>query len=151
MNAKVNRFERILRTKVKVRDDERILLSSEKKEEERLLSVLESLGTEKEKALESFGSQKDETFTVQDIWFRRKAIDLLENRICREGESLCGVRRSIEDTEARLLEKHRDVKAMEKYISFMVLNLQEETRKKEQSELDDIACIRHGPPKEGRQ
>ena len=150
MNAKVNRFERILRTKVKVRDDERILLSIEKKEEERLLSVLETLVTEKEEALASFGSQKDETFTLQDIWFRRKAIDLLENRICSEGESLCGVRQSIEDTETRLLEKHRDVKAMEKYISFMVMDLQDEEKKREQSELDDIAGIRHGSPKERR-
>jgi hypothetical protein len=49
MNAKVNRFERILKTKVKVRDDERILLSMEKKEEERLLSVLATLGTERNK------------------------------------------------------------------------------------------------------
>ena len=112
MNAKVNRFERILKTKVKVRDDERILLSMEKKEEERLLSVLATLGTEKEQALASFGSQKDETFTVQDIWFRRKAIDHLDSRICREGESLCGVRQCIENTEARLLEKHRDVKVV---------------------------------------
>ena len=150
MNAKVNRFERILKTKIKVRDDERLLLSMEKKEEERLLSVLETLGTEKEQALASFGSQKDETFTVQDIWFRRKAIDLLDSRICREGESLCGVRQSIENTEARLLEKHRDVKVMQKYISFLVEDLQDESKKQEQSELDDIAGIRHGSPKEGR-
>ena len=147
MNAKVNRFERILKTKVKVRDDERILLSMEKKEEERLLSVLATLGTEKEQALASFGSQKDETFTVQDIWFRRKAIDHLDSRICREGESLCGVRQSIENTEARLLEKHRDVKVMQKYISFLVEDLQDESKKQEQSELDDIAGIRHGSPK----
>jgi flagellar export protein FliJ len=135
---------------VKVRDDEQILLSLEKREEERLLSVLESLGTEREQALASFGSRKEETFTVQDIWLERKAIDLLENRICREGDSLCGVRQSIENTEARLLEKHRDVKVMEKYISFMVRDIQDETKKQEQSELDDIAGIRHSSPKEGR-
>ncbi len=81
---------------------------------------------------------------------QKEAIDLLENRICSEGESLCGVRQSIEDTETRLLEKHRDVKAMEKYISFMVMDLQDEEKKREQSELDDIAGIRHGSPKERR-
>ncbi len=66
------------------------------------------------------------------------------------GESLCGVRQSIENTEARLLEKHRDVKVMQKYISFLVEDLQDESKKQEQSELDDIAGIRHGSPKEGR-
>lgn len=144
MNAKVNRFERILKTKVKVRDDERILLSAEKQEEERILGVLESLGAEKDRAMASFGLQEGGLFTPQEMWFSRKTIDVLDNRICKEGDSLCGVRKSIEDTEIRLREKHRDVQIMEKYISAVVQEWKDGVKKSEQTELDDIAGIRHG-------
>ena len=101
MNAKVNRFERILKTKIKVRDDERLLLSMEKKEEERLLSVLETLGTEKEQALASFGSQKDETHRAGYL-VQTKSHRPPYSRICWEGETSAG-EQSIENTEARLL------------------------------------------------
>ena len=143
MNAKINRFERILKTRVKVRDDEQILLSMERREEERLVDLIESLDAKRNRALDSFGEQGEELFTAQDIWFRRKTIDFIDDHISREGDALSGIRRSIEDSEARLLEKHREVKVMENYISFMVETRQEEEKKQEQEELDDIAGIRH--------
>ena len=148
MIKKINRFERILKTREKVRDDERMVLSREKSEEERLVSLIDSLGSEKDKALNSFGAQGDESCTVEDLWFRRRAIDLIQDRICLEGDSLCSVRQAIVDSEARLLEKHKDVKVMEKYISIMVDDWQEEGKRQEQSELDDMAGIRHGALKE---
>ena len=143
MNAKINRFERILKTRVKVRDDEQILLSIERREEERIMDVIENLGVKRNRALDSFGEQGEESLTIQDLWMRRKAIDFIDDRLCREGDALSGVRKSIENCEARLLEKHREVKVMENYISFMVETMQEEEKKLEQSELDDIAGIRH--------
>ena len=54
MNAKINRFERILKTRVKVRDDEQILLSFERREEERLMDLIENLGASRSRALDSF-------------------------------------------------------------------------------------------------
>lgn len=144
MNAKINRFERILKTRVKVRDDEQILLSFERREEERLMDLIENLGASRSRALDSFGEQGEEFFTAQDLWLRRKAIDFIDDRISREGDTLSGVRKSIESTEARLLEKHREVKIMENYISYMVENRLEEEKRLEQSELDDIAGVRHG-------
>jgi len=57
MNAKINRFERILKTRVKVRDDEQILLSFERREEERLMDLIENLGASRSRALDSFGEQ----------------------------------------------------------------------------------------------
>ncbi len=148
MNAKINRFERILKTRVKVRDDEQILLSMERREEERLLDLIKSLGAERNRALHSFGDQEEEIFTAQDLWFRRQAIDFIEGRISQEDDVLSEVRDSIRDCEARLLEKHREVKVMEKYISHMVENMQEEEKRQEQTELDDIAGIRHIAPGE---
>lgn len=149
MIKKINRFERILKTREKVRDDERLALSRGKTEEERLVSLIDTLGAEKRKALTSFGAQEDESFTVEDLWYRRRAVELLQDRISLEGDSLSTVRQDIADSEARLLEKHKDVKIMEKYISIMVEDWQEEDKRQEQSELDDMAGIRHGSLKGG--
>ena len=53
------------------------------------------------------------------------------------------MRTTIEVTEARLVEKHRDVQIMEKYVSDLVDEWKDAILKKEQVELDDIAGIRH--------
>jgi hypothetical protein len=42
------------------------------------------------------------------------------------------------------VEKHREVQIMEKYISSMVQEWRTTLQKNEQTEMDDIAGIRHG-------
>jgi flagellar export protein FliJ len=145
MKEKVNRFERILKTRVKFREEEQLLLSDQKSEEDRLLSCLDALRSEKECAVTSFCMQQRELLTPQEMWFQRKSIDVIEKRICDGDSSLCDVRQEIEATEIRLLEKHREVQIMEKYISFMLDELKSVSQKNEQAEMDDIAGIRFGP------
>ena len=143
MKNKVQRFEKILKTRIKGREEQQLLLSSEKKEEDRLVDLLRDLETKKKEALVSFGLQGKEPLTVQEMWFSRKAIDRVESSICAQGDVLCSVRTTIEVTEARLVEKHRDVQIMEKYVSDLVDEWKDAILKKEQVELDDIAGIRH--------
>ncbi len=149
MEKKVRRFEKILRTRIKGREEQQLLLSSEKKEEDRLVDLLRDLETKKAEALLSFGLQGKNPLTVQEMWFSRKAIDRIESRICDEGDVLCSVRSTIEKTEARLVEKHRDVQIMEKYVSDLVDEWKAAALKREQGELDDIAGIRHGSLQRG--
>ena len=143
MKNKVQRFEKILRTRIKGREEQQLLLSSEKKEEDRLVDLLRDLETKKKDALLSFCHQGKEPMTLQEMWFSRKAIERVESSICDQGDVLCSLRSSIEETEARLVEKHRDVQIMEKYVSDLVDEWKDTVLKKEQIEMDDIACIRH--------
>ncbi len=143
MKNKVQRFEKILKTRIKGREEQQLLLSSEKKEEDRLVDLLRDLETKKKEALLSFGHQGKEPITVQEMWFCRKAIERVESTICDQGDVLCSVRTAIEETEARLVEKHRDVQIMEKYVSGLMDEWRNSVLKKEQIEMDDIAGIRH--------
>lgn len=144
MKDKVDRFERILKTRVKGREEEQILLADQKGEEEQLLSHLDILRSEKERALVSFGMQQGMLCTPQEMWFQRKSIDVIEKHICDGDTSLCDVRQAIEATEVRLVEKHREVQIMEKYISSIVEEWRTNRQKDEQKEMDDMAGIRHG-------
>ena len=143
MKNKVLRFEKILKTRIKGREEQQLLLSSEKKEEDRLVDLLRDLETKKKDALLSFCHQGKEPMTLQEMWFSRKAIDRVESCINDQGDILCSVRTTIEATEARLVERHRDVQIMEKYVSDLVDEWKDTVLKKEQIEMDDIACIRH--------
>lgn len=144
MREKVNRFQRILKTRVKIREEEQLILADQKSEEERLKTRLDMLHTEKKRAFDSFCDQQGALLTPGEMWFHRKSIDVADKRICDGNSSLCDVRQAIADTEVRLVEKHREVRIMEKYISTIVDEWREETLKSEQFEMDDIAGIRHG-------
>lgn len=144
MKEKVDRFERILKTRVKKREEEQLLLADQKSEEEQIISRLDTLRSQKERALVSFSMQQGALFSPQEMWFRRKSIDVIEKHICDGDSSLCDVRQEIEATEARLVEKHREVQIMEKYITSIVEEWRTTLQKNEQNELDDIAGIRHG-------
>ena len=144
MKEKVDRFERLLKTRVKSREDEQLMLADQRSEEERILSSLEALHEQKNRALVSFEMQLETLSTPQEMWFQRRSIDVIAKRICDDDSTLCDVREDIEATEVRLVEKHRDVQIMEKYISSMVAEWRTVLLKNEQDELDDIAGIRHG-------
>ena len=58
MKEKVDRFERILKTRVKGREEEQLLLAGQKSEEEQIVSRLDTLRSQKERALVSFGMQQ---------------------------------------------------------------------------------------------
>lgn len=143
MKEKVDRFERILKTRVKGREEEQLLLAGQKTEEEQIVSRLDTLRSQKERALVSFGMQQGMLLSPQEMWFQRKSIDVIEKHICDGDSSLCDVRQEIEATEVRLVEKHREVQIMEKYITSMVEEWRTTLQKNEQNEMDDIAGIRH--------
>ena len=149
MEKKVRRYEKILKTRIRGREEQQLLLSSGKKEEDRLVDLLRNLEEKKEEALVIFGRQGEKPLTVQEMWFSRKAIDRIESRICDEGDVLCSVRSTIEATEACLVEKHRDVQIMEKYVADLVEEWKAAALRREQGELDDFAGIRHGSLQRG--
>ncbi|MDI9370227.1 MAG: flagellar export protein FliJ [Synergistaceae bacterium] len=144
MKEKVDRFQRILKTREKSREEEQLLLADQRGEEERLVTRLDVLHTEKKKAFDEFRTQQGELVSPREMWFHRRSIDVVDKRICDGNSSLCDVRQAIEATEVRLVEKHREVRIMENYITSMLDDWRTSILKSEQSEMDDIAGIRHG-------
>jgi flagellar export protein FliJ len=143
MFQKVDRFNRILKTREKLREEEQIRLRHQKNEEEGILEKLSYLNTEKKTAFDNFSTVSGgAVLSTQEIWFHRQIVEVIDKDINRESSSLNLVRKKIVDTETRLLEKHKDVKIMDKYIDNLVKTINTEILFTEQQEIDDIACIR---------
>ena len=146
MLQKINRFNRILKTREKLREEEQIHLRNQKNEEEGVLEKLSFLNTEKKTAYDQFSIISDgAVMSTQEIWFHRQVVDVIDKDINKETISLNLVRKKIADTESRLLEKHKDVKIMDKHINNLVNSWNTETLLVEQREIDDMASIRFTP------
>ena len=102
---------------------------------------LTQLEGEKAQAIRDFGSAGTQTVSATDLWFQRQFIDAINNDISRGQNSLAEVRGRIVETEARLVEKHRDVKIMETYIGHLKEADFQEQLGIEQNELDDVATM----------
>lgn len=143
MIPRIDRFSRILKTREKLREEEQIRLRDQKNEEEGLLQKLSFLNTEKRTAFNRFSTVSEGSIlSTQEIWFHRQVVDVIDKRINKESDSLNSVRKTIADTETRLLEKHRDVKIMDKHIDNLVKTWNLEILTLEQQEIDDMAGIR---------
>jgi len=146
MFEKIGRFTRILKTRERVREEEQIRLRHQRNEEEGLLEKLSFLNKEKKTAFNNFLTISEGTvLSTQEIWFHRQVVDVIDKNINRESGSLNSVRKMIADTEARLLEKHKDVKIMDKHIDNLVKTRNMEILFTEQQEIDDMASIRFTP------
>lgn len=150
MRQKINRFVRILKTREKLREEEQIILGHQKQEENAVLKKLSELDDEKKSALESFLSLNDEGGFVscQEMWYSRQVLDVIDKHISEKKVCLTTVRKKIADTESRLVERHRDVKIMDKYIDNLSETMNTTIMSLEQMEIDDIATIRFEPKEE---
>lgn len=142
MRERINRFNRILRLREDSRRNEQAILAAERREEMDVLNLLSGLQTEKKSALKDFSdSGADKVISCNELWFQRQFIDAIDNDISKGNASLNDVRQRIVGTEARLVERHRDVRIMETYIDHLKeANFKEELTV-EQNELDDVATM----------
>lgn len=143
MRQRIERFGRILKLRESDRRMEQALLAAERREEDTVLQRLDVLGNEKAKALEEFRNNGDKTLSRQEIWFQRQSIDIIEKHISESRENLNDVQGRIVKTEARLVERHRDVRMMEGYVDSLKINARKALFDAEQTELDDIAVTRY--------
>ena len=146
MIPKVNRFSRILKTRERLREEEQIRLHTQRNEEEGLLNKLSFLNTEKKTAFNNFLTVSEgAVLSTQEIWFHRQVVEVIDKNINMESTSLNSVRKMIADTENRLMEKHKDVKMIDKHIDNLVKTWNMEALFLEQQEIDDIASVRFTP------
>ncbi|MDR1978419.1 MAG: flagellar FliJ family protein [Synergistaceae bacterium] len=144
MKQRIQRFSRILKLRENDRQAEQIELAEERREEDAVLHRLDSLKSEKTKAIEDFLGEGERVVSRQEIWFQRQCIDVIEKYIGEGKENLNEVQRRIAGTEERLLERHRDVRVMEGYVDRLKTDERKAFFDVEQVELDDIAVTRYG-------
>jgi Flagellar biosynthesis chaperone len=143
MADEVKRFQRVLRVREVEREITQGELAEKLREEETIVEKLIAAESQRDAALESFCSEREELLSPQQLWFERQSLDVMERSLDEDRQELEVCRERIEETKVELLEKHRNVQMMEKY----VCRLRDRRTKKElaaeQSNLDDITTMRY--------
>ncbi len=143
MHERIARFNRILKIREDSRRNEQAILAAERSEERSVMDHLTQLEGEKKQAVSDFSRAGTQAVSATDLWFQRQFIDAINTDIVRGQDSLAEVRARIAGTEARLVEKHKDVRIMETYIDHLKEADMQEQLGIEQNELDDVATMQY--------
>ncbi len=141
MNERIARFNRILKIREDSRKNEQAILAAERSEEREVIEHISQLEGEKKQAISDFSRAGGQAVSAVDLWFQRQFIDAINTDILRGQDSLAEVRTRIAGTEARLVERHKDVRIMETYIDKLKEADFHEQLGIEQNELDDVATM----------
>jgi len=141
MNERIARFNRILKIREDSRKNEQAILAAERSEEREVIAHISQLEGEKKQAISDFSRAGGKAVSATDLWFQRQFIDAINTDIIRGQDSLAEVRTRIAGTEARLVERHKDVRIMETYIDKLKEADFHEQLGIEQNELDDVATM----------
>ena len=141
MQQRIAKFNRILKIREDSRRNEQAILAAERSEERAVLDHLTQLEDEKAQAIHDFSTAGAKAVSATDLWFQRQFIDAINTDIVRGKDSLAEVRTRISGTEARLVERHKDVRIMETYIDHLKEAHFQEQLGIEQNELDDVATM----------
>lgn len=143
MAGEVRRFNRVLH----VREVERRItqgeLADRMREEESILKKVDDIRTKRDTALSDFCSGRDGVVSPQQMWFERQSIDVLESNLEGGRQELECCRGKIEETKVVLVEKHRNVQLMEKYVEKLKDRDMKKMLSDEQNNLDDITSMRY--------
>ena len=143
MQQRIARFNRILKIREDSRRNEQAVLAAERSEERAVMNHITQLENEKTQAIQDFSTTGNKMVSATELWFQRQFIDAIDTDIIKDKDSLSEVRNRITNTEARLVEKHKDVRVMETYIDHLKeINFQQQLEV-EQNELDDVATMQY--------
>ncbi|CAM1381645.1 hypothetical protein FF3_02398 [Fretibacterium fastidiosum] len=149
MNQRIQRFDRILKLREDGRRAEQVTLAAERREERGVMDRLSALEGERAEAIAEFRGGDERVTNGADLWFQRQFIDAINTNIDRGRQSLQDVRQRILGTEARLVERHKDVRIMETYVDRLKTADFKERLDAEQLELDDVATLHCARGKRG--
>ena len=143
MQQRIAKFNRILKIREDSRRNEQAILAAERSEERAVMDHITQLENEKTQAIRDFSTTGEKMISATDLWFQRQFIDAIDTDITRSKDSLNEVRGRIVNTEARLVERHKDVRIMETYIDHLKEANFHEQLGIEQNELDDVATMQY--------
>ena len=141
MNQRIQRFDRILKLREDGRRAEQVTLAAERREERGVMDRLSALEGERAEAIAEFRGGGERVTNGTDLWFQRQFIDVINTNIDKGRQSLQDIRQRILGTEARLVERHKDVRIMETYVDRLRTADFKERLDAEQLELDDVATL----------
>lgn len=142
MQQRIQRFNRLLKIREDNRRAEQAILAAERREERDVMDRITALEGEKTAAIQAFSGGEKLT-TCTDLWFQRQFIAVIDTNINRGKDSLKDVQQRILGTEARLVDRHKDVRIMETYVDHLKAADFKERLDAEQVELDDLATLHY--------
>ncbi|MDR1514092.1 MAG: flagellar FliJ family protein [Synergistaceae bacterium] len=141
MSGELKRFKRVLH----IREEERELtqweLSVRMREEESILTKMSEIEAKRDDAMADFCAEKG-VVSPQQLWFERQNLDVMEKKLNLNKQELECCRVQIEETKTELIEKHRSVQLMERYVDKLKDREDKKVLNAEQNNLDDINTMR---------
>jgi flagellar export protein FliJ len=141
MADETRRFKRVLHVREVEREITQGELAVKMMEEETILGRLDAMTARRDDALAEFCSEKG-VVSLQQLWFERQNLDVIEKNLDVGKHELELCRVEIEETKTALIEKHRDVQLMERYVDKLKAAERKEAINAEQNNLDDINSMR---------
>lgn len=143
MASEVVRFKRVLH----IREVERTVTQSELAEklnqEREIQDRVTEMESQCDEAFEEFCAHGGEVVSPQQLWFERQNLDAMEQNLDFGKKQLEFCRNEIEETKVVLVEKHRNVQLMERYVDRLKERAAKEMLAAEQNNLDDITSMRY--------
>ncbi|MDR1943324.1 MAG: hypothetical protein LBQ19_00725, partial [Synergistaceae bacterium] len=115
MADELKRFKRVLHVREVEREITQGELAEKMREEEFILGRMNSIKEKRDDALASFCSERG-VVSLQQLWFERQSLDVMEKNLDANRQELDLCRAEIEETKTVLLERHRNVELMERFV-----------------------------------
>lgn len=141
MRDRIARFKTVLKTKEMARDEVQRKLADLRSLEDGLLARLKTLRDDKQAYMDRFCEVARGGVTIELLRISNEDIYRTEIYIKRGIVDLLQLRKRIEEAEAELIERHKEVRKVELYLDQMVLEWKREKARQEQKTVDDIAGI----------
>ncbi|NCC97772.1 MAG: hypothetical protein EOM02_13170 [Synergistales bacterium] len=143
MRERIARFRRILKAREMARDLVQKQMADLRAQENDLIEKLKQLRDEKQLYMDRFSQVAKGTVTIEELRISSEDISRTEDHIKEGIVEIFHLRKRIEQVEAVLVERHKDVRKVEMYLEQMVLQWEKELNRRDQIVVDDMAGILH--------
>lgn len=143
MRDRIARFKRILKAREMARDMIQKQMADLRAKEDALLERLKQLRDEKQLYMDRFSQVARGTVTIEDLRISSEDISRTEDHIKTGIIEIFHLRKRIDQVEAVLVERHKDVRKVEMYLEQMELQWEKELNRRDQIVVDDMAGILH--------
>ncbi len=143
MRDRIARFRRILKAREMARDLIQKQMADLMAQENDLIEKLKQLRDEKQLYMDRFSQVAKGTVTIEELRISSEDISRTEGHIKVGIVEIFHLRKRIEQVEAVLVERHKDVRKVEMYLEQMVMQWEKELNRRDQIVVDDMAGILH--------
>nr|WP_321500098.1 flagellar FliJ family protein [uncultured Dethiosulfovibrio sp.] len=143
MRERIGRFRRILKAREMARDLVQKQMADLRAQENALIDKLKKLRDEKHLYMERFSQVAQGHVTIDELRISSEDISRTEDHIKEGIVEIFHLRKRIDQVEAILVERHKDVRKVEMYLDQMIIQWEKEMNRRDQIVVDDMAGILH--------